>query len=98
MANEIHFYHGTTDAFQMRLILPPTTTGFCRESRDGWRTKHTDCVFLTNSVCSAENYAKKAAGKFGGNPVVYEVLPIGKLEHIQNTEFVAEMAKIIRRV
>lgn len=51
------FYHGTSDALDISCILPAAETGFLRED---WRKKLTDKVFLTDSLYSAQKYAKKA--------------------------------------
>lgn len=84
------FYHGTSDALDISCILPAAETGFLRED---WRKKLTDKVFLTDSLYSAQKYAKKACSKFGGNPVVYVVRPVSLIEvfaskqHIDNRIF-----------
>ncbi len=87
------FYHGTTTALQIdQTILPATSTGMLREE---WRSKMIDKVFLTNSLRSAKQYARKAATKFGGTPIVYIVNPIGDLWEIGPTEFVVDIAKTV---
>lgn len=87
------FYHGTSDALQIEdMILPAAFTGRLREE---WRMKLVDKVFLTNSVRSAKQYAKKAAAKFGGEPIVYLVKPIGELWELGQSEFVADAAEIV---
>lgn len=85
------FYHGTSDALDISCILPAAETGFLRED---WRKKLTDKVFLTDSLYSAQKYAKKACSKFGGNPVVYVVRPIGGLWQTNKNEFIADWAEI----
>lgn len=40
------FYHGTTDLFEMSMLLPAIETGNLRED---WRKKLTDKVFFTDS-------------------------------------------------
>lgn len=67
------FYHGTSNALGVKkIILPPIQT---KNLREEWRRKYIDKVFFTTSILSAENYAKKACKKYGGNPVVYIVKP-----------------------
>ena len=58
----------------------------------------TNKVFFTNSLLSAEKFAKKAALKYGGNPVVYEVNPVGDVWHVNTNEYVADRAKIVGRI
>ena len=80
------FYHGTTTAFNLMkgdILLPAIITGNLRED---WRKKHIDKVFFTNSLLSAEKFAKKAANKYGGEPPYY---------HINTNEFIADRAIII---
>lgn len=67
-------------------------TGILREE---WRTKFPDKVFFTDSLLSAEKFAKKSAAKFGGKPVVHIVRPIGQIYHVNTNEYVADKAKII---
>ncbi len=89
------YYHGTSDVFDMKEILPAIETGNLRED---WRKKLTNKVFFTDSLLSAEKFAKKAAMKYGGNPVVYEVKPVGDVWHVNTNEYVADKARIIMRV
>ena len=89
------FYHGTSDAIGlMRKLLPPIITGYKRE---GWRNKFTDLVFFTPSIPAATMYAKKACIKYGGNPVLLEILPIGEAYQIGNGDWVVYSANIIHR-
>lgn len=89
------YYHGTTDVFEINELLPAIETGNLREE---WRKKLTNKVFFTNSLLSAEKFAKKAALKYGGNPVVYEVSPVGDIWHVNTNEYVADRAKIVGRI
>ena len=87
------FYHGTSDIFKIKsMILPASQTGILREE---FRTKLTEKVFVTFSVKSAEYYAKKACEKYGGNPVIYEVRPIGYALFNGGTEYICNKAKIL---
>lgn len=87
------FYHGTTDALAIDGELQSALdTGNLRED---FRTKLTDKVFVTDSLKSAQQYAVKAAQKYGGNPIVYEVEPnrdnmIGTIQ----SEYITDSAKI----
>lgn len=85
------WYHGTSDIFRMTRILPAVETGILRED---WRKKLTDKVFFTDSEGSARRFARKAAAKYGGNPVVYVVKPEGEIIHVNTNEYVAESASI----
>ena len=90
------FYHGTSDVLPIKnIILPPLHTNNLRED---WRKKLTDKVFFTDSLMSAQKYAKKAAEKYGGNPIVYEVRPIGDVWNPNTNEYVSDRARIIRVV
>ena len=88
------FYHGTSDNLKIgNILLPPCNTGNLREE---WRKKLTNKVFFTTSLMSARMYAKKAAARYGGNPIVYEVKPIGDIWNPNTNEYVADRAKIIK--
>ncbi|MGN0696113.1 MAG: hypothetical protein ACI4J5_05015 [Oscillospiraceae bacterium] len=91
----MEFYHGTTTAFELRVgryLLPAAETGILRED---WRKKHTDKVFTTPSLLSAEKYAKKAAAKYGGEPIVYTVKPSMPYYNINTNEYISDRARII---
>lgn len=65
------FYHGTSTALNLgHVLLPANETNVLREA---FRKKLRNVVFITTSKVSAERYAKKAAQRFGGEPVVYTV-------------------------
>lgn len=89
------FYHGTSDSLNLSILLPSSLTGCLREE---WRQKTLDKIFLTNSLKSAQMYAKKASIKFGGKPIVYIVKPKGDIWKVNATEFVADYAEIISAV
>lgn len=87
------FFHGTTDAFPIqKVLLPPSTTEIKREE---WRTKYTNSVFFTDLLPSAIKYAKKACAKYGGNPVVYVVKPIGQFFNTIPGEYIADKAVVL---
>ena len=87
------FYHGTTDAFNIKkILLPPTYTSNLREE---WRKKYHNMVFFTTSLLSASKFARKACEKYGGNPVVYEIKPIGQYFNTIHGEYISERAKIV---
>lgn len=88
MQNYIEFYHGTSDIIAIKeFLLPPIYTDVKRELG---RIKLVDCVFLTTSLLSACGYANKACNRFGGNPIVYVVEPIGDVSHVMNNEYIVE--------
>lgn len=93
--DDIRFYHGTSSELKIETLLPALETGILRED---WRKTLCDKVFFTDSLMSAQGYAKKAARKFGGDPVVYEVCPKGEVWHLHNNEYVASAAEIVSRV
>ena len=87
------YYHGTTDIFNLKEILPPIETDILREN---WRTKYLDKIFLTTSLLSAQQYACKACKIFSGNGIVYEVEPIGDIwfPNPYTNEYLADKGKI----
>ena len=94
--NRLIFYHGTTDAFKIKkVLLPPIHTNNLRED---WRKKYHDVVFFTSSLLSASKFAKKACKKYGGNPVIYEVKPIGQYFNTIYGEYISEKALIVREI
>lgn len=96
MNNKLIFYHGTTDEFNInKVLLPPIYTNNLRED---WRKKYRNMVFFTTSPLSASKYARKACSKYGGNPVVYEVKPIGRYFNTTNGEYISEKALIVKKV
>lgn len=87
------YYHGTSSALKIRkLILPPSETGILREE---WRKKYIDKVFFTTSPLSAAKFAKKAVVKYGGEPIIFRVLPRGAVWHINTNEYVSDSAVIV---
>lgn len=78
-----------------KIILPPCQTNNLREE---WRKKYIDKVFFTTSLLSAGNYAKKACEKYGGNPVIYIVKPIGQYFNRMDSEYIADKARVIGQV
>lgn len=63
--------------------------------REEQRKKFTDKVFFTTSILSASMYAKKACKKYGGNPIIYIVKPIGQFFNTIDTEYIADRAWIL---
>ena len=85
--------HDTFDV--KKIILPPNQTNNLREE---WRKKYIDKVFFTTSLLSADNYAKKACKKYGGNPVVYIVKMIGQYFNRMDCEYITDKAKVVGQV
>lgn len=92
----IKYYHGTSTALNIKDRLKPATiTNNLRETRK----KNQSVVFLTNSIKSAEKYAKLAVNKYGGKPIIYECLPDKySLIKLHNAEFICDFARIINKV
>lgn len=90
--SQLTFYHGTSDVLDISHILPAIESGVLREE---WRTKLTDKIFLTDSLYAAGKYAKKACEKYGGNPIVYVVQPVGCIWKTGKNEFVADQGEIL---
>lgn len=90
------FYHGTSSVLEIdKELLPPMYTGNLRED---WRKNNQDIVYMTTSLDSAKRYAKKACARYGGEPVIFEVRPIGWSHCRTNQEYIAEKARILRKV
>ena len=90
------FYHGTTDVFNIKKILLPPI--YINNLREDWRKKYHNVVFFTTSLLSAFKFARKACEKYGGNPVIYEVRPIGQYFNTIHGEYISERAKIVGKV
>ena len=89
------YYHGTSSSLDVKsYLLPSIDTDVLRED---FRSKLRDVVFVTSSVVSAEKYAKKAVDRFGGDPVVMIVSPIGA-RRINNNEYVCDKAIVLKRL
>lgn len=92
----MNYYHGTSDVIPIdKILLPPCDTNCKRE--DG-RNKFNDVVFFTPSLLSATTYARKASVKFGGNPVVLIVSPIGEAVNVVNNEYISDKAIVVDRI
>ena len=90
------FFHGTSSALHIKKwILPPVYT---QVKREHWRSKYNDKVFFTNSVLSARKFARKACEKYGGEPLVYIVKPVGVWFKTINTEYIADKALVVGKV
>lgn len=87
------FYHGTSTALNIERLIPASESGILREE---WRTTFTNKVFFTDNIRSANSYAKKAAAKYGGKPIVYVIQPVGVIWNVNNTEYVSDYANIIK--
>ena len=89
------YYHGTSSSLDVGFyLLPSIDTDVLRED---FMSKLRDVVFVTSSVVSAEKYAKKAVERFGGDPVVMVVSPIGA-RRINNNEYVCDKAIVLKRL
>jgi DNA/RNA tunnel of bacterial DNA dependent RNA polymerase. len=91
------YYHGTSSNLGIGdTLLPPNSTDKISELG---RKKNLDKVFFTRDYKSAEIYAKKAVKRFGGDPVVFLIKPIGDLSVVQDmpgtTVFMADTAEIL---
>ena len=60
--------------------------------------KYRNMIFFTTSLLSASKFARKACEKYGGNPVVYEVRPIGQYFNTTHGEYISEKALVIKEV
>lgn len=70
-------YHGTSTQLGLNIgdtIKPPNQTEKLSELG---RKKNLDKVFLTPNFKYAKIYAGRSVRQFGGEPVVYEIKPVG---------------------
>lgn len=86
------YYHGTSTALGIKEILPPCLSGVKRED---FRHYNDDLIYITSSFDSARRYAIKATLKFGGVPVVYEVVPDDSVAFRVNNEYTANSVNIV---
>lgn len=71
------YYHGSSDSCGIQyLLLPPEETKFLQEEG---RKKNLDQVFFTEDFGLAKVYAGRACNRFGGNPVIFRVIPMGEV-------------------
>lgn len=90
---KIYNYHGTTDTFNIKdKILPPIVTGILREE---WRKNYKNKIFFTQNFGQAKKYAIKAAKKYGGNPIVYSIVPMGVINYLKDGEWICDYGSII---
>lgn len=86
------YYHGSSSNVKIKdnTLLPSLQTGNIREQSLGQ-------VYVTTSYGSAKKYSYKAANKFGGEPIVYEVEPdFDSLVHRVDCEYICDFATIIK--
>ena len=86
------YYHGTSTALNIKEMLPPYLSGIKRED---FRSYNDNLIYITSSFGSAERYARKAVLKFGGLPVVYEVVPDDSVALRVNNEYTANSVNIV---
>jgi hypothetical protein len=82
----LKFYHGSSDAIintQGIRLLPPNITNLISEKG---RKKNLNKVFFTTNRKYANIYAGRAVQRFGGNPLVLRVIPMGSIEKIHDQE------------
>lgn len=72
------FYHGTSTRCGIDdKLLPPIHTDTLSEEG---RLKNLDKVFFTEDLSYAKVYAGRACRQFGGEPVIYRVIPMCEVE------------------
>lgn len=85
------YYHGTSDILCIDSLLPSNKTGNIRE-------QELRKVYITTNYGSAMRYAYKACDKFGGNPIVYKVIPdYDTIAHRIDSEYICDYATIIEK-
>lgn len=90
------FYHGGPPG--LTDLLPPSVTGAESSAKSGNYMVRADRVYVTTSLMAAEMYAALSPSMRG---VVYEVEPIGVLEHDPDCDtpglsFQCERARVIQ--
>jgi hypothetical protein len=77
------YYHGTSSACGITYkLMPPVESKFLQEEG---RKKNLDKVFFTADLKSAQIYAGRACNRFGGNPVIFRVIPMSKIVCLNST-------------
>jgi hypothetical protein len=75
------YYHGTSTALNLDYkLLPPSETGVIQEKG---RKKNLNKIFFTKDIGSANIYAGRAVQRFGGEPIIYRVIPMGEITKVQ---------------
>lgn len=88
----IQFYHGSsTIKDEDYKLLPPIATGIIQEAG---RVKNLDKVFFTPDIGTAKIYAGRSKNRNGGNKKVFRVIPMGKIEKINDLTFCSDWAFI----
>ena len=81
---EVTFFHGSSSAVKLgHMLLPPSITGVIQEEG---RRRNLSRVFMTRDIGSARIYAGRAVARFGGSPVVYRVIPMGRVETLHENK------------
>lgn len=84
--NEETYYHGTSSMLAKEIghkLLPPQETNRIQEFG---RKKNLDKVFFTKDIGSAKIYAQRACNTFGGEPVLFRVIPMGRIECLNDVK------------
>lgn len=78
------YYHGTSTELKIgHKLLPPDITGKIQEKG---RKKNTNKVFFTKDKNSAKIYSGRSLQKFGGEKIIYRVIPMGDIEILNENE------------
>ena len=80
------FYHGSCTACLSELnykLLPPKETNLIQEKG---RKKNLDKVFFTKDLGLAKIYAGRSKQRFGGNPIIFRVIPMDEVECINDSK------------
>jgi len=78
------FYHGTSSNCGIQhILMPPLETKIISEKG---RKKNLDKVFFSSDIGLAKVYAGRACSQFGGEPKVYRVIPMSKVECINDSK------------
>lgn len=76
------YFHGTSDNLNITFkLLPPIITNKLSEKG---RNKNLNKVFFTKDINSAKIYSHKAVKQFGGNPIIFRVIPMSEIITINN--------------
>ena len=78
------YYHGSSSECEIQnMLLPPVDSDTLSEKG---RLKNLDKVFFTGDFNSAKIYAGRACRQFGGNPVMFKVIPMSNIDCLNPKE------------
>lgn len=83
------YWHGSSTALLAQTdyrLLPPSVTGLITEPERARTGKNLDQVFFTADRASALIYAMRACRLYGGQPILFRVIPQAPVTCLQSTK------------